>query len=216
MDPERAGATRKAWLWAYHAPVESALVFDFNLSRGTDSPKAFFEDRGKGVIQTDGYGVYPAIFGERTDIELAGCMAHARRMWVKANESGDADAPAVLAEIQKLYRIEAEIRDTNPPRSLPTSSRCWARSAFRCFPKISRRSRKPAFSDPHRVNSERAASRSEARRAILASESLCKLVNRCSACLTASSLVVLRTERSTRNEVGSWTTFAVSDAASLA
>ena len=114
MDPERAGATRKAWLWAYHAPVESALVFDFNLSRGTDSPKAFFEDRGKGVIQTDGYGVYPAIFGERTDIELAGCMAHARRMWVKANESGDADAPAVLAEIQKLYRIEAEIRDTNP------------------------------------------------------------------------------------------------------
>lgn len=114
IDPEREGATRKGWLWAYHAPTASALVFDFNLSRGQESPKSFFESQGAGVIQTDGDGVYPVVFGGRKNIEHAGCMAHARRMWVNANESGDAAAPAVVAEIQKLYRIEAEIRDASP------------------------------------------------------------------------------------------------------
>lgn len=114
MDPQKEGSTRKGWLWAYHAPTASALVFDFNLSRGQESPKAFFENQGSGVVQTDGFAVYPAVFANRTDIEHAGCMAHARRMWVQANESGDASAPAVLAEIQKLYQIEKEIKALTP------------------------------------------------------------------------------------------------------
>lgn len=42
LDPDRGGKTAQAYLWTYHAPTADAIVFDFNLSRGRDSPERFF------------------------------------------------------------------------------------------------------------------------------------------------------------------------------
>lgn len=114
MDPEKEGTTSTGWLWAYHAPGARALVFDFDMSRGQESPRAFFPSDWKGVGQSDGYAVYPAVWSGNAGIEHAGCMAHARRMWVRAMEAGDVNAVPILAEIQKLYRVEAEIKDLEP------------------------------------------------------------------------------------------------------
>lgn len=114
LDPDKEGASRKGWLWAYHAPNAGALIFDFNMSRGQESPRVFFGSDWSGVVQTDGYAVYPALFAGKPKVEHAGCMAHARRMWVRAMEAGDVDAVPVLAEIQKLYQLEAQWTDLGP------------------------------------------------------------------------------------------------------
>lgn len=114
LDPDKEGASRKGWLWAYHAPNAGALIFDFNMSRGQESPRAFFGSDWSGVVQTDGYAVYPALFAANSKVEHAGCMAHARRMWVRAMEAGDVDAVALLAEIQKLYQLEAQWKQLGP------------------------------------------------------------------------------------------------------
>lgn len=114
MDPERPNATRASWLWIYHAPTTKCLVFDYNISRGQDSPRAFFPPDWRGVVQCDGYGVYPALFDQREGVTLAGCWAHARRAWVNVVDQGGHDVAEVLALIQKLYRVEAEIKDASP------------------------------------------------------------------------------------------------------
>lgn len=109
MDPEKEGSTRPGWLWAYHAPTAKAVFFDFNLSRGRESPDGFFEPGWKGVLQSDGFAVYPALLRDRPGIVHVGCMAHARRKWVEAVDNGGETVATALALIQKLYLIEAEL-----------------------------------------------------------------------------------------------------------
>lgn len=113
-DPDKDGVSRQGWLWAYHAPTVRSVVFDFNLSRGQESPRAFFGSTWTGTVQTDGFAVYSALFGDSPGVEHAGCMAHARRAWVKAIDQGEPVVASVLAEIQKLYRIEAELKEATP------------------------------------------------------------------------------------------------------
>ena len=114
MDPDREGSTRQGWLWAYHAPTAQTLYFDFNLSRGRESPEGFFEPGWKGVLQSDGFSVYPALLRDRPGIVHAGCMAHARRKWVEAVDDGGQTVAIALALIQKLYLIEAELCAADP------------------------------------------------------------------------------------------------------
>jgi len=115
LDPDRGGSAKEAWLWALHAPELSLVAFDFNKSRSHGPPKALLEEFS-GVLQTDGYVAYgtalDALPGH--SIVRAGCMAHARRGFVKALESGDDRASPFLVFIGGLYRIEAEAKDMSP------------------------------------------------------------------------------------------------------
>ncbi len=67
-----------------------------------------------GYLQVDGYQAY-----EKTAATLVGCWAHARRKFMEAkkvqgkHKTGKADV--VLTLIQKLYAVEAEIKDKSPP-----------------------------------------------------------------------------------------------------
>ena len=66
-----------------------------------------------GIIQCDGYSAYDAFIKTPTRagrIELAGCMAHARRKFFEARDEGE-DPQWVLAQVQQLYRIEARLRE---------------------------------------------------------------------------------------------------------
>jgi transposase len=114
MDPDKEGSTRLSWLWAYHAPTAETVYFDFSLSRGRESPDAFFEPGWKGVLQSDGFSVYPALLRERPGLVHAGCWAHARRKWVEAVDNGGQTVATALALIQKLYLIEAELTVAEP------------------------------------------------------------------------------------------------------
>jgi len=65
-----------------------------------------------GVLQSDGYrGLYPLFQKTTRRPTRAGCMAHARRRFVRALEAGDARAAIALALIRKLYKIEAQAKD---------------------------------------------------------------------------------------------------------
>lgn len=110
LDPDRPGAARASWLWTYHGPEVQALVFDFHLSRGRDSPREFIPEDWKGILQTDGYELYRALCAERPGIVHAGCMAHARRKWVEAMDAGGETVAGILADLARLYQIEAEAR----------------------------------------------------------------------------------------------------------
>jgi len=118
LDPARPGAARDAWLWTFLAPGPKVVVFDFQLTRSHVPALAFL--RGyQGVFQTDGYSGYIKALRELPEERRAGivhvnCMAHCRRGFVAALESGDDRAAPFLAYLGALYQIEAELRPASP------------------------------------------------------------------------------------------------------
>jgi transposase len=119
LDPARPGVAREAWLWTFLAPELGVVVFDFQLTRSHEPALAFLR-RFQGVFQSDGYGGYTKALGElpkevRAGIIHANCMAHARRGYVTALESGDERAAPFLGHIGRLYAIEDEFRGADPP-----------------------------------------------------------------------------------------------------
>jgi len=105
---DKPGATHKGYMWVYHSPPNKMVCFDYQKSRGQDAAKIFLSDFS-GILQTDGYAAYTA-FGNKSNITLAACMAHARRKFEKSLDNYSQIAKYVLAEIQKLYEIEREIK----------------------------------------------------------------------------------------------------------
>jgi transposase len=84
------------------------VLYDYHNSRAAICAQTFL-DGYKGYLQVDGYVGY-----ESTDAILIGCWAHARRKFVEAQKiqvkgkTGKADV--ALSHIQKLYRIEQDIK----------------------------------------------------------------------------------------------------------
>lgn len=113
MDPDRGGRVAQAYLWTYHAPNAQAILFDFNLSRGRDSPESFFPKEWTGVLQSDGYELYAALIRERKNIVHIGCMAHLRRYVVEAIDGGGETVAQLLADIGMLYGLEKKAREAN-------------------------------------------------------------------------------------------------------
>ena len=113
----------KCYMWVYCTGTDSPspsnaddknkppniVLYDYKNNRSGQCAKDYL--RGfKGALQVDGYVGY-----EKTDATLAGCMAHARRKFIEAKtvqvkgKTGKADW--AINHIQKLYRIETEMRD---------------------------------------------------------------------------------------------------------
>jgi len=86
----------------------SIVIYEYQNSRAGVCPKEYLQGF-KGYLQVDGYAAY-----EQTEAILVGCFSHARRKFTDAKKaqpkgkSGKADM--ALAMIQKLYRIEVEIK----------------------------------------------------------------------------------------------------------
>ena len=106
---DKPGATHKGYMWVYHSPPDKMVCFDYQKSRSQDAAKIFLSEFS-GILQTDGYAAYTA-FGNKPDITLAACMAHARRKFEKSLNNYADIAKYVLVEIQKLYKIEREIKE---------------------------------------------------------------------------------------------------------
>lgn len=51
-----------------HLPLAEIIVFDFNLSRGRDSPERFIPEDWGGALQSDGYELYASLARERPRI----------------------------------------------------------------------------------------------------------------------------------------------------
>lgn len=127
LDPARPGAAREAWLWTYIAAGAQAVVFDFQLTRSHEPALAFLKNY-RGVFQSDGYASYTKALRLLPEATRAGivhchCMAHCRRGFVSALESGDERAAPFLAYIGGLYAIEREHRESDPAARSAARSR---------------------------------------------------------------------------------------------
>ena len=89
--------------------VHNIVLFDYQNSRRAECVVNYLQGYS-GYLQVDGYQAYA-----QTEATLAGCMAHARRKFTDAkaaqpkNKTGKADV--ILSLIQKLYGIEASLKD---------------------------------------------------------------------------------------------------------
>jgi transposase len=107
------GTCGTGYLWTYRAAGRGVL-FEWFPSRAADclhNMLATFQ----GQLQSDGYAAYESFYRKpdqqslRAQVELAGCWAHARRKFFEARAESQLAAQA-LADIQQLYRIEADLR----------------------------------------------------------------------------------------------------------
>lgn len=109
LTQDKPGATHKGYFWAYCAPLERLVLFDYRKGRGREGPLEILKDF-RGTLQTDGYEVYK-IFEQNPDIVLLACMAHARRKFNDAKDNDKKRAEYALGMIQKLYKTEQYARE---------------------------------------------------------------------------------------------------------
>lgn len=123
LDPGRR-KTKTGYFWAlarddrpWGGDDPPGVAFTYAPGRGGSHAERILEGFG-GILQVDGYAGYNRLIApDRTgpEIRLAYCWAHARRKLVEITRSGPAPiAEEGLKRIGDLYRIEAEIRGSDP------------------------------------------------------------------------------------------------------
>ena len=101
----------------YSARSNQGVMFRFDESRDSHAAGRLLE-RFSGTVVCDGHGAYEKLKNDRAQqrldepragpIELAGCMAHARRKFIRA-ENYDSRAGKILDEMATLYAIESKL-----------------------------------------------------------------------------------------------------------
>jgi len=91
--------------------VHNLVLFSYQRSR---SGQSMTEHLGnfKGKLQVDGYSAYEKL-AVLPGMTLFGCWAHARRKFEQASKNGQKEADPVLKEIQELYQIERQSRESH-------------------------------------------------------------------------------------------------------
>ena len=111
LDPEQPGRCGQGYLWTALVPGKCVL-YDWHASRAADCLESLLGKEFKGKIQCDGYSAYPAFAKDKSAIELAGCLAHARRGFFEAKEQAPQVAGWILNQIRILYRWEEQLRQS--------------------------------------------------------------------------------------------------------
>ncbi|MBI3269270.1 MAG: IS66 family transposase [Planctomycetes bacterium] len=95
--------SRKSRVWVYRG-LGGEVFFHSTESRGSAGPASVL--RGySGYLQADAYSVYDAIYKGGDVIEV-GCMAHARRYFVEAEDSEPEFSKEAVDRFRELYGIE--------------------------------------------------------------------------------------------------------------
>lgn len=114
LESEKKHACHLGYYWAYHAPADSLVFFDYQQGRGQEGPGELLKNF-KGVLQSDGYTVYQALLKNNKDVNHLYCMAHIRRKFDEAVSYDKERATYAVEQIGKLYAIEREIREAESP-----------------------------------------------------------------------------------------------------
>lgn len=112
----RSGACHLGYYWAIHAPVDGLVLFEYQQGRDQQGPKALLKGFS-GVLQSDGYSVYQALFKNNPHVNHLYCMAHIRRKFDEAYANDGARSTYAVEGIAELYAIEAQIRGASPQLS---------------------------------------------------------------------------------------------------
>lgn len=113
LEDSKNGSSHRGYLWTYHAPVDGLVFFDYRTGRDRSGPQEILKDYS-GVIQTDAYEVYQSLFASNKDVQHYYCMAHIRRKFDEAVKYDKERATWAVCTIAKLYKIEKDIRESEP------------------------------------------------------------------------------------------------------
>lgn len=153
QDPGREGKCGTGYLWVVHNPVRNLSYFEWHTGRAAACLDSIVPPGWTGIIQCDNYAAYLAWVKRKSDpgiVILAGCLAHVRRKFFEARAEGQ-DAHWVLGQVQKLYRIEAHLRDA---RAGPLERRrCRQQDSTPILERIKARLEKLQASHKHRPRS---------------------------------------------------------------
>lgn len=103
-----AGDPKRAWMWIY-ANREGDCYFDYNESRGRDSPTKVLADF-HGSLHDDGYCVYESALDPSKVVHVA-CWAHVRRKLDESLATEPEFAREALTMIGSLYAIDRAAKD---------------------------------------------------------------------------------------------------------
>jgi transposase len=108
---------KKGFMWVYQGldPGNRFVMLEFDLTRAASVPDNRLKDF-TGLLQTDGYSGYVNL-GKKSGVIHLGCWDHARRKFVDADKvcaaKGSGMAAQFITLINKLYKIEREIKDAS-------------------------------------------------------------------------------------------------------
>lgn len=116
LKEEGKAACTQSYLWVQRGgpPDRPVVMFHYSPTRSQTVADQLLQGFS-GTVQTDGYTGYPAVCA-KNGLRHAGCWAHARRKFdeaLKAQGKGQSKAgkaSKALILIQKLYRIESQIK----------------------------------------------------------------------------------------------------------
>jgi transposase len=112
-----SGQTKTTRLWCTVGAEDlKYTMYNYTLGRGREGPLEFFKGY-KGYFVSDAYGGYDELLKSK-DIQHGGCWAHARRYFVKAQDTAPKAATEVLTLIARLYRIEQKLKRADPKERL--------------------------------------------------------------------------------------------------
>lgn len=111
----------KTYYWMFcsgHLETHPIVLYHHAESRGNEVPKAFLEGF-KGYLHCDGWGAYKLL----PEVQLVFCGAHIRRKFYEAlgnKKEPKKDSPAYigLSYWDKLFKIEAQMKDLSPEKRL--------------------------------------------------------------------------------------------------
>jgi transposase len=110
--------TAKAHLWACIGDADYPyVVFDFTADYTATGPTRFLAGYA-GYLQADALAQYEGLYGEDR-VKHVCCLAHARRKFVAAADSGDERANTALEFIRQLYAIERALLPLLSPSDDP-------------------------------------------------------------------------------------------------
>lgn len=106
---EKKGKMHCGYMWAFYGDKDEA-VFLYSDTRAMSAIEAHVK-KFCGTLITDGYTVYDKVCAMYENIEHALCWAHTRREFFEAKEYEPDKCNKALGFIQKLYEVEAKIRE---------------------------------------------------------------------------------------------------------
>lgn len=111
---DKKNGTRRGKIWAYRGRRGEIYyrISETKAHADEDGPQIVLANR-IGFVQADADGNFDILFKDGTRIEV-GCNAHARRKFVQAKASHPTEVAFVLTVYQRVYAIEARLRDATP------------------------------------------------------------------------------------------------------